>query len=172
LARDWKSLGDDARSTFPEHTVRKLILSVAVALLLPAVASTQVRPAVMSADEQSVRKFVEDYATALSSSDAAALDRLTAPDYTFVNQAGVIQNKTVRFAPIKSGQLKYQTVKYDQVQVHLFGNTAIVTTRVKVNSTNNGADASGMFRSTLTLVRSAPGSAWRLVASQATTITP
>jgi ketosteroid isomerase-like protein len=56
------------------------------------------------------------------------------------------------------------------VQVHLFGNTAVVTTRVKVNSTNNGTDASGMFRSTLTLVRGAAG--WRVVASQATTITP
>jgi ketosteroid isomerase-like protein len=124
----------------------------------------------MSADEQSVRKFVEDFATALSSNDVAALDRLTAPDYTFVNQFGVIQNKTVRLAPMKTGDMKYQTVRYDQVQVHLFGNTAIVTTRVTTVATNKGVDAGGLFRSTLTVVRGALG--WRLVASQVTSIRP
>jgi uncharacterized protein (TIGR02246 family) len=152
--------------------MKKLLFAAAIFLFVPFAARSQARPTLVTADEQSVRKFVEDYATALSSNDATALDRLMAPDYTFVNQTGVIQNKAVRLAPLRSGQLKYQTVKYDQVQFRLYGNTAIVTTRVKVSSTNSGADASGIFRSTLTLVRSAPGSAWRVVASQATTITP
>lgn len=152
--------------------MKKLFLATALILAVPAATRAQGRPNPVTADEQSVRKFVEDFATAISSNDAATLDRLTAPDYTFVNQAGTIENKTVRFAPIRSGQLKYQTVKYDQVQVHLFGNTAVVTTRVKVTSTTNGANTSGTFRSTLTLIRPAPGGAWRLVASQATTISP
>jgi uncharacterized protein (TIGR02246 family) len=152
--------------------VKKLLFATALLFVVPVVSRAQGRPNPISADEQSVRKFVEDYATALSSNDAAALDRLTAPDYSFVDRSGVIQNKAVRLAPLRSGQLKYETLKYDQVQVRLYGNTAIVTTRVKVKSTNNGADESGTFRSTLTLVRSAPGSAWRVVASQATIITP
>ena len=148
--------------------MRRIILAFAFLVAVPAALRSQAHPVLMSPDEQSVRKFVEDFATALSSNDVAALDRFTAPDYTFVNQTGIIQNKAVRFAPMKSGELKYQTVKYDQVQVHLFGNTAIVTTRVKTVARNKGVDAGGLFRSTLTLVRGAAG--WRLVASQVTSI--
>lgn len=148
--------------------MRKFLFAVVFALAVPAVSRGQARPILITADEQSVRRFVEEFATALSSNDAATLDRLTAPDYTYVNQTGVIQNKTVRFAPIRAGELKYETVKYDQVQVHLFGNSAVVTTRVKVKARNRGMDASGMFRSTLTVVRGSLG--WRLVASQSTTI--
>ena len=145
-------------------------LALALAVAAPALTHAQARPTPQSANEQSVRKFIEEYAAALSSSDVPALDRMMAPDYSFVNQAGVIQNKAIRLAPLRSRELKYERVSYDQLQVHLFGGTAVVTARVKVKGANKGADVSGTFRSTLTLVRGADD--WRLVASQSTTITP
>ena len=149
----------------------RTILALAFVAALPSVTGAQARPTAQATDEQSVRRFIEEYATALSSNDAGSLDRMIAPDYSFVNQAGVIQNKAVRLAPLRSGDLKYVRVSYDQLQVHLFGNTAIVTARVKVKGANKGADISGVFRSTLTLVRGSAAATWKLVASQTTTIT-
>lgn len=149
---------------------RRTLIALGLTATLSSVSGAQSRPLPQTADEQSVRRFIEEYATALSANDAAALDRMMAPDYSFVNQAGVIQNKAIRLAPLRAGELKYERVSYDQLQVHLFGNTAVVTARVKVKGANKGADISGAFRSTLTLVRGTSG--WKLVASQSTTIAP
>ena len=119
-------------------------------------------------DEQAVRKFVDDFSAAFSQNDAAALDRMTAPDYTFVTPTGTIQNKEQRVAPIRSGALKYEYAKYDEVSVRIYGETAIVTARVTVKSELKGAPLNGQFRSTLTLLK-VKGS-WELIASQASVI--
>ena len=122
----------------------------------------------VSQDEQTVRKFVDDFSTAFSQNDAAALDRMTAPDYTFVTPTGTIQNKEQRVVPIRSGALKYDYAKYDEVNVRVYGEMAIVTTRVTVKSSLNGAPLNGQFRSTLTLLK--VKDTWKLVASQASAI--
>ena len=119
-------------------------------------------------DERAVRHFIDEFAAAFNRNDAAALDRLTASDYTFVTPSGSIQNKEQRMAPMKSGNLKYESVKYEEVEVRLYGNTAVVTARVTVKGRNKGADISGQFRSTLTLVKMKAW--WQLVASQANSI--
>jgi hypothetical protein len=54
----------------------------------------------VSQDEETVRKFVDDFSAAFSKNDASALDRMTAPDYTFVTPTGTIQNKEQRVAHV------------------------------------------------------------------------
>jgi ketosteroid isomerase-like protein len=92
----------------------------------------------VSQDEEAVRKFVDDFSTAFSQNDAAALDRMTAPDYTFVTPTGTIQNKEQRVAPIRSGDLKYDYAKYDEIKVRIYGEMAIVTAHVTVKSELKG----------------------------------
>ena len=122
----------------------------------------------VSQDEETARKFVDDFSAAFSQNDAAALDRMTASDYTFVTPTGTIQNKEQRVAPIRSGDLKYDCAKYDEVQVRIYGEMAIVTARVTVKSELKGASLNGQFRSTLTLLK--VKGMWELVASQASAI--
>jgi ketosteroid isomerase-like protein len=93
---------------------------------------------------------------------------MTTPDYTFVNQNGVVQKKEQRLAPIKSGNLKYESVKYEEVEVHIYGDAAVVTARVDVKGSNRGADISGQFRSTIMLVK--VKGRWLMAASQANVI--
>ncbi len=121
-----------------------------------------------NAQEQAVRQFINSFAAAFTANDTKTLDSLTASDYTFVAPNGDIQNKDQRYAPIKSGDLKYTSVKYTEVMVHLFGNTVTVTATVDVNSRLKGNDISGRFRSTLTLIKMT--GKWMLVASQANKI--
>ena len=82
--------------------------------------------------------------------------------------AGIIQNKEQRLAPMRSGDLKYEFARYEEVNIRAYGNTAVVTARVAVKGQNKGADVSGQFRSTLTLVKLK--GRWQLVASQANSI--
>jgi ketosteroid isomerase-like protein len=107
----------------------------------------------VSQDEETVRRFVDDFSAAFSQNDAAALDRMTAPDYTFVTPTGAIQNKEERVAPIRSGDLKYDYAKYDEIKVRIYGEMAIVTARVTIKSELKGASLNGQFRSTLTLLK-------------------
>jgi uncharacterized protein (TIGR02246 family) len=115
-----------------------------------------------------VRKFFDDASAAFSRNDAAALESMMTPDYIFVNQNGVVQNRTQRLAPMKAGNLKYESVKYEEVAVHLYGDAAAVTTLVDVKGTNRGADISNRFRSTVMLVKLK--GRWLMAASQANVI--
>lgn len=119
-------------------------------------------------DESEVRRFVDQFATGFQNNDADALERLFAPDYVFVTPAGTIQNRQQRVAEIRSGDRKYELATYDEVRVWLYGDTAVVTARVTIKAKNKGVDASGQFRSTLTLVRIK--GKWQLVASQANSL--
>jgi uncharacterized protein (TIGR02246 family) len=119
-------------------------------------------------DEAAVRKFLEDFSAAFGRNDAAALEGLMTPDYASVNQNGVVQNRAQRLAPIKSGNLKYESVKYEEVAVHLYGDAAAVTALVDVKGTNRGADISNHFRSTIMLVK--VKGRWLMAASQANVI--
>lgn len=119
-------------------------------------------------DGAAIQRFVDEFAAAFTANDAEAADRLTTPDYTFVTPAGAVQNGEQRLAPLRSGDLKYELVKYDEVKIRVYGDAAVVTARVTVKSKLKGTDIGGLFRSTLMLVRTPAG--WRLAASQANAI--
>ena len=47
--------------------------------------------------------MIERYKTALTKKDTAALERIWADDYTFINASGVVLTKAERLANLKSG---------------------------------------------------------------------
>jgi ketosteroid isomerase-like protein len=120
-------------------------------------------------DEQAVRQFLNDLYTALGRNDVAALDRLYADDYTFVNESGVLTTKAPRLAAIKSGELKYESVSFDDAKIRLYGNTAVATYRVNVKAQFKGQEITGPFQVTVTLVKMK--GRWQVVAAQSTRIT-
>ncbi len=122
----------------------------------------------MSADEQAVRKFIDELYKALGGNDAAALDRIYADNYTFVNESGEVTTKAPRLAAIRAGELKYESVSSEDVSVRLYGDTAVTTSRVTSKGQSKGQDISGQYRVTLTLVKMK--GRWQLVAAQATRI--
>jgi ketosteroid isomerase-like protein len=120
-------------------------------------------------DEQAVRQLLNDVSAALGRADTAALDRIYADDYTLVNESGVLTTKAPRLAAIKSGELKYESVGFDEVSVRLYGNTAVVTYRVTSKGQLKGQEIGGLFRATSTYVKMK--GRWQLVAAQVTRIT-
>jgi ketosteroid isomerase-like protein len=120
-------------------------------------------------DEQAVRQLLNEISAALGRNDTAALDRIYADDYTLVNESGVLTTKAPRLAAIKSGELKYESVGFDEVNVRLYGNTAVATYRVTSKGQFKGQQIGGQFRATSTYVKMK--GRWQLVAAQVTRIT-
>ena len=120
-------------------------------------------------DEQAVRQFLNELSAALVRNDTAALDRIYADDYTLVNESGVLTTKAPRLAAIKSGELKYESVSFDEVNVRLYGNTAVATYRATNKVQFKGQEIGGQFRVTVTLVKIK--GRWQVVAAQVTRIT-
>lgn len=120
-------------------------------------------------DEQAVRQLFNEISAALGRNDTAALDRIYADDYTLVNESGVLTTKAPRLAAIRSGELKYESVGFDDVNVRMYGNTAVATYRVTSKGQSKGQDIGGQFRATSTYVKMK--GRWQLVAAQVTRIT-
>jgi ketosteroid isomerase-like protein len=120
-------------------------------------------------DEQAVRHLLNEISAALERADTAALDRIYADDYTLVNESGVITTKAPRLAALKSGELKYESVGFDEVNVRLYGSTALATYRVVSKGRSKGQEIGGQFRATSTYVKMK--GRWQLVAAQVTRIT-
>ena len=120
-------------------------------------------------DEQAVRQLLNELYAALGRNDAAALDRIYADDYTLVNESGVLTTKAPRLASIKSGELKFESVRFDELNVRLYGKTAVATYHATFKAQSKGQDIGGQSRVTLTLVKIK--GRWQLVAAQGTRIT-
>ena len=120
-------------------------------------------------DEQAIRQLLSEISAALERADTAALDRIYADDYTLVNESGVVTTKAPRLAAMKSGELKYESVGFDEVSVRLYGNTAVATYRVTSKGQSKGQAIGGQFQATSTYVKMK--GRWQLVAAQVSRIT-
>ncbi len=119
-------------------------------------------------DEQAVRQLLDEISAAVGRNDTAALDRIYADHYTRVNESGVLETKGQRLASIKSGELKYESVSSDEVNVRLYGNTAVATSRITSKGQFKGQAIGGQFRATSTFMKMKRR--WQLIAAQVTRI--
>jgi ketosteroid isomerase-like protein len=120
-------------------------------------------------DEQAIRQLLKEISAALERADTAALDRIYADDYTLVDDFGVLTTKAPRLAAIKSGELKFESVSFDDVNIRIYGNTSVATFRVTSKGQLKGKEIGGQSRGTSTYVKMK--GRWQLVAAQVTRIT-
>ena len=120
-------------------------------------------------DEQAVRQTLNELYAALGRNAVAALDLIYADSYTLVNESGELTTKAPRLAAIKSGELKYESISFDEVNVRLYGNTAVATLRSMSKAQSKGQEIGGQFRVTLTLVKMK--GRWQVVAAHVTRTT-
>jgi uncharacterized protein (TIGR02246 family) len=125
---------------------------------------TALSPGFAQIDDPVGKKLVDEFAGAVEHNDVAALDRLMTSDYKFVTPTGAVQTKEGRLAPMRSGDLKYESVVYDELDVRRYGDTVVVIARVTVKGHMKTTDVSGQFRATLVL-KEVDGR-WQLVSSQ------
>ena len=113
--------------------------------------------------EQAIRQLDNERIQAQIHADAAALDRIYADDFIGVGPSGTVRTKPQVISDFTSGHLKFQSITTDDVQVRVYGNTAVETGR----STMNGQDGSKIVPrdNRFTRVWVKQQGRWRLVAN-------
>ena len=120
--------------------------------------------------EEEIKSLEQERNRAILNGDAAALDRMTADDYTFITLRGEMRTKSEIVKGFQSGSFKYEARQISDLNVRVYGNTAVVTGRSNQKGAENGKDYSGDYRFTRVYVRQ--NGRWLTVALQTTVIKP
>src|SRR5690348_653677 len=88
--------------------------------------------------DQSIRLLDEERIQAQIHADATALDRIYADDFIGVGPSGTVRSKPQVISDFTSGELKFQSITTDEVQVRIYGNTAVETGRSTMNGQDRG----------------------------------
>ena len=120
--------------------------------------------------EQEVRAAIEQYRTALMKRDTAALERIWADDYTFINASGTVLTKAERLANAKSGATNLGTIESDpNIKIRVYGgDVAVAISRVTIKGQYSGKATSGQFQSSIVFAKTPSG--WQLVCNQITPV--
>ena len=117
--------------------------------------------------EQAIRKLDDERIQAQIHADATALDRLYAADFIGVGPSGTVRTKPQVIRDFTSGDLKFQSITTDDVQVRVYGNTAVETGRSTMVGQDKGRTVPRDTRFTRVWVKQQ--GRWRLVANHYST---
>ena len=169
-----------------EQTVNHRFLAVTLALLVVGVAagcqSTGDRAAGASspgggggagnasADVPRVAAdLVEQHCGAQRKKDFAALDKLWADDFTFVNPRGQVLTKAQRLDNVRTGATNFKSLTCNEVKTHSYGpDWAVTTCRAILEGQYSGQEGTGDYRCTFFWTK--PRGTWQLVGLQMTPI--
>ena len=121
---------------------------------------------VFADDASEVKKADQQWADAILRRDAAALNRILADDLRYVHGNASVQNKKEFLDALKSGDLAYHTFDFQEVDVRVFGDTAVVMSKPRMSITMNGQEQK--FEARFLRVYVKRQGTWQLLAHQAT----
>jgi len=135
--------------------------------------NAQGTPAAMNAasgtsDQESIKKIIQEMVDALLKNDVSVDERYVAPDYVFTAPSGVVLDKTQSISDMKSGDVKFESFKVDDMKVQVYGNTAVAVYSANGKGKYKDTDISGQNRWTDTFTKQ--NGRWMLVARQGTRI--
>ena len=93
------------------------------------------------------------WAAAERTGDADALRPMLADDFVLVGPLGFMLDKEQYLGSRRSGDLKHESLVWEDVRVRVYGETAVAVGSQTQRSTYQGRDASGRFRVTQVAVR-------------------
>ena len=129
-------------------------------------------------DEKEVRELEEQLAKAVVRGDREFFERTLAEDFTHTSHTGAFKTKAQWMAESKfsdarqkAGATRYDAFELDQLDVRLYGDTAVVTGRsTPKGTTAKGEPIAGQFR--FLRVWAKRQGRWQAVAFQGTRIVP
>jgi ketosteroid isomerase-like protein len=111
-------------------------------------------------------KLEDEFARAVASNDADALDGILADDWIIVDPDGSILEKAHFLGVIKSGVLVHESMESTDLRVRLYGNTAVVTGLTTTKGKFMGQDFASCERATDIFVKQTDR--WQCVFTQLT----
>ena len=113
--------------------------------------------------EQAIKQLDNERIRAQIGADAVALDRIYADDFMGIGPSGTIRTKAQVISDFTSGDLKFQSITTDEVQVRVYENTAVETGLSTMVGQDKGKTVPRDTRFTRVWVKQQ--GRWRLVAN-------
>ena len=113
--------------------------------------------------EQAIRQVDHERIQAQIEADAVAIDRIYADDFIGIGPSGTVRTKAQVISDFTSGDLKFQSITTDDVQVRVYENTAVETGRSTMIGQDKGQTVPRDTRFTRVWVKQQ--GRWRLVAN-------
>ena len=145
-------------------------LGLAAYLFFSCISAIGQGPVAAVSSEQQIRALEDERNRAILNGDAATLERMTSDDYTFITLRGELRTKLEIVKGFQSGSFKYDSRTISDLNVRVYGDTAIVTGRATQKGSESGKDYSGDYRFTRVYVKQQ--GQWMTVALQTTLIQP
>lgn len=111
--------------------------------------------------ETALIRLAHDWDEAMVQNDADAIGRYMADDWTIIGADGRMSDKATFLGLVRSGILSHDAMESEDVQVRLFGTTAIVMARGVSGGTYQGRPFRELEQSTNVFVRQ--GVEWKCV---------
>jgi ketosteroid isomerase-like protein len=119
--------------------------------------------------QQTLIKIEHEWVDALAKKDADKLDHILASDWSMVTPTGKIVSKSEALNDLKSGTEHYDSVTMGDMNVRIYGNTAVVRGSSEEKSQYNGQDTSGHYVFNDVFVKRDGN--WKAVSTQLTRVT-
>jgi ketosteroid isomerase-like protein len=116
-----------------------------------------------SSVEQAIKQLDTERIRAQIGADAVALDRIYADDFIGVGPSGTVRTKAQVISDFTSGDLKFQSIVTEEVQVRVYENTAVETGLSIMSGQDKGKAVPRDTRFTRVWVKQQ--GRWRLVAN-------
>jgi len=142
-------------------TTRVAVLVAAMASVLASGARAEDPPAV----EADRTRFA-----AQVNADVATLEKLLAPELTYIHSSGVLDTKDAYIGAIKSGKSKYKSITPEEVSARTFGDVSIVTGKATMVLLSDGKDVNLTLRYTDVWVKR--DGRWQMVSWHSTRLNP
>jgi ketosteroid isomerase-like protein len=143
---------------------RRLLIGAFLLFVIPSM-----RVQGQTAAERELLKLENDWSTAWQKKDGAFLQRFYADEYLFTDSDGITWNKADDIKNVTSPSSRPESFQLTGMNVHIYGDTAVVTGQNAIAGFFDGEDISGIYRFTDVFVRRS--GRWQIVATQSTLVT-
>lgn len=140
----------------------RVLLALLVAAGLAATAEARDKPS----PEEEVRALERARGEALMKADTTALSRMTADEFFEITRLGTVRGKADNIRDVGSGALQLTSVKFDSLEVRVYGGTAVLRGVTDNTGVYRGFPFAGKIRYMRVFVKR--NNRWQAVAMQHT----
>jgi ketosteroid isomerase-like protein len=148
----------------------RLLSALLLLAPVPARLAAQAAAPSDSAAVAEIRQTVRQYDEALRRSDVAALERIWAPEFVFVNPRGERLTRADRLANVRTRRTTFDSLAPAprEESIRVYGDVGVLTTLLTLSGKYGGKEQSGRFRALVVWVRR--DGRWQQVANQLTLV--
>ncbi len=149
---------------------RLFCLLLCATLTLPAAAQHHVKKKTY---KQVIAQLEQDWFQAQRTNDTAAIDRLLSDDFIGISAQGMVSSKEEVLKRMQTRQIVIHQLTVQDQKISIHGDTAVVTSKVELDATNNATQPPTDVHTRLRYTRvylHYPSGAWRIVNFESTHI--